>query len=497
MTTPLENEKVLVSQASVNSFARQPEEHLETMTKEDLENEKAVEKKLVRILDYRLLIWSFFGYFANGLDRNNMPNAYTSGMPEELNLQQYEYNWAVTLFFIGYVTLQIPCNAIITRVRPSIMLPFIMFLWGAVVCFMALVKDYRGLYGLRICLGISEAAFYPGIVYLLGSWYTKQELGARTAVFVAGSQISGAFSGIISGAISTTLDGHNGMRGWKWLFIIEGLIAVFISIFGFFVLPDMPNNTKFITGELRELALKRLRREGKETVVSGLNWVTFRNLFGSPYILIYIMVFSIMQLGMGILQQFPIILKQMGYPTYFANYMQAPLWIFAGIIIITQGFLSDYKGARVWHIVGGGLWTLFWYIIMVAVNGGNLPVPLLFVCTFMAVPVLGISPIMMTWLNEFYSADMETRALAIAMTNSIGNLAPNFANVKLWYVEDAPAFRLGKIATMSLLAAMIVLVTVMYALQRAGWLLPKPARKIETETIVSDKVSNERDDGFA
>lgn len=278
------------------------------------------------------------------------------------------------------------------------------------------------------------------------------------------------------------------IHSWKWLFIIEGLIAVFISVFGFFILPDLPGNTRFITGEYREVALKRLHRQGKKTATSGLNWVTFRNLFGSPYILFYIIIFSAMQLGMGILQQFPISLKTMGYETTFANYMQAPLWLFAGVVIICQGYLSDYKGARVWHIVAGGAWTLLWYIIMVAVNGGHLPTPLLFVCVFMVTPILGISPIMMTWVNEFYASDMETRALAIATINSIGNLAPNFANVKVWYVKDAPAFRTGKVVTMAVIAAMIVLCVITYALQRMGWLLPKPAHKIETESAVSEKV---------
>ncbi|OAD05180.1 hypothetical protein MUCCIDRAFT_155825, partial [Mucor lusitanicus CBS 277.49] len=196
-----------------------------------------VEKKLVRLLDYRLMIWAFWGYFANGLDRNNMPNAQTTGLSEDLNLVSNQYNWALTMFFIGYIILQIPANYIITKVRPSIMLPMIVFVWGAIVCFMALVKDYKGLYGLRICLGLTEAGFYPGIVFLLGSWYTKEELGTRTAVFVAGSQVSGAFSGLISGAIANGLDGAHGMRGWKWLFIIEGLIAVVIGFAGFFVLP--------------------------------------------------------------------------------------------------------------------------------------------------------------------------------------------------------------------------------------------------------------------
>ncbi|CAO3616409.1 unnamed protein product [Cunninghamella blakesleeana] len=482
----------------------------------------ALEKKLVKTLDYRLLIWSFFGYFANGLDRNNMPMAEANGLSEDLHLVKDQYNWAVLMFFIGYVmyvsillpknhhhhhnnlsinltnnpylclfffSFQVPMNGVITRVRPSIMLPSIMFLWGAIVCFMALVHDYKGIYGLRILLGVFESGFYPGIVYLLGSWYTKKELGARTAVFVAGSQVSGAFSGIISGSIAQTLNNAHGLAGWKWLFIIEGIIAVVISIFGFFILPDLPTNTKFITGDMRELAVKRLERQGKQTQASGLNWVTFRNLVTSPYLIVYIIVFSIMQIGMGALQQFPIMLTKMGYSASDASYYQISVWILAGFVIIAQGYLSDWKGARVWHIVGGALWSLIWYIVMVAVNDGHLPTPLLFACVHLTTPILGISPIMMTWVNQFYACDVETRALAIALVNAIGNLAPNFANVKVWDIQTAPAYRLGKIVTMALIAVLVVLVIVMYACQQAGWFIPKPARKIENANI--DKPNDE------
>ncbi|KAI8067948.1 major facilitator superfamily domain-containing protein [Gongronella butleri] len=455
--------------------------------------QKVIEKQLVRTLDLRLLVWSCAGYFANGLDRNNMPYAYTSGMKEDLDLQSDEYNWAVTMFFIGYVVLQIPCNAIITRVRPSLMLPAIMFLWGAVVCFMALVQNHQGLYGLRICLGFAEAAFYPGMVYLLGSWYTKRELGSRTAIFVAGSQISGAFSGLISGAISQTLDGHNGLRGWRYLFIIEGLIAVFVSLFGFFVLPDTPSTTRFMTPEMREVAQLRLQRQGRQTTVTGFNWVTFRNLFTSPYILGYIVVFSIMQIGMQMLTQFPIVLKTMGYSTTWASYMNAPVWIVAAIVIIAQGYLSDWRYHRVWHIVGGAIITIIFYIILVAVNGGEVPTALLFVCVYFITPVLGISPIMMSWLNEFYSVDLETRALAIAATNSIGNLAPNFANVKIWLVTDAPAFRMGKIITMALMIVLVIIVLIMYWAQQKGYCLPKASQKIETESTISNKLGKQDD----
>ncbi|KAI9316894.1 major facilitator superfamily domain-containing protein [Dichotomocladium elegans] len=409
---------------------------------------KVAEKRLVRKLDRRLMIWAFFAYWANGLDRNNMR------------------------------TLQIPSNVVLTKVRPRYMLPAAVTLWGAVVCFMALVRNHSALFGLRICLGFAEAPFYPGMVFLLGNWYTKKELGTRTAFFVAGTQFSGAFSGLISGAISSTLDGAHGMRGWKWLFIIEGLIGVVIGIFGFFLLPDYPHNTRFIEGIERQVAVKRLERQGKKVVATGLNLTTLRNVCTTPYIYLFTLIFTCLQLGMGILQQFAIILKEMGHDASFANYMTVPVWCFAAIVIVIQGYLSDRFGSRHWHFQAGALWTLLWYVLLVAVRGGEVPVALLFVCVYMVVPVLGISPIMMTWNNEIHQADPETRALAIAIVNSIGNLAPNFINVVAWTVTQAPAFRTGKIVSTSTTAAMVVLCAIVYILERHNILIPKASQPV-------------------
>lgn len=390
--------------------------------------------------------------------------------------------------------LQIPSNAIITRVRPSIMLPTVVFVWGAVVCFMALVKNYQGLYGLRICLGFAEAAFYPGIVFLLGSWYTREELGARTAFFVAGSQVSGAFSGLISGAIATSLDGAHGLRGWKWLFIIEGLIAVAIGIVGFFVLPDYPHNTRFITGDLRELAVERLERQGKMVLNMGLNWVTLRNLFTTPFIYLYLGMFICMQMGMGIIANFPIILKSLGYTTSFANYMMIPIFFWVGFVVIVQGYLSDKFSLRAYHLIGGSLWTLLWYIVLVAVNGGDLPIGLLFVCAYMVVPIYGVSPIMMSWANEIYACDRESRALAIAIINSLGNLVPQFVNVKAWVVTDSPKFRLGKEVTMGMTAALVLFAGIATLCEQKGWFLPQPPKHVSDEERVNRNADNVSDE---
>lgn len=117
-------------------------------------------------------------------------------------------------------------------------------------------------------------AFYPGMMFILGSWYTKEELGKRTMFFGTGNQISGAFGGLIAGAIAQNLDGAGGLRGWRWLFIIEGLIGVTVGLAGYFLLPNFPHNTSWISEEERQLAVQRQLAQGKKVVSTAYNWRT-------------------------------------------------------------------------------------------------------------------------------------------------------------------------------------------------------------------------------
>lgn len=94
-----------------------------------------------------------------------------------------------------------------------------MFLWGAVTCCMALVKTYEHLVALRTIVGVLEAGFAPGILLILSSWYKKQEQSKRFAVYISAAVLSGAFGGLIAGAITKDFDGLHGIRGWRWLFV--------------------------------------------------------------------------------------------------------------------------------------------------------------------------------------------------------------------------------------------------------------------------------------
>lgn len=141
----------------------------------------------------------------------------------------------------------------LTGSKPSIFLPSIMVLWGSLCCVMAAVKNLPGLMALRFILGCVEAGFAPGVLFLMSSWYTKAEQGRRFAIYWSAATASGAFGGLLAGAITSGMDGVGSLAGWRWLFIIEGLCTVVCSLCGFFFLFDFPENTK---GTLRNGLLR-------------------------------------------------------------------------------------------------------------------------------------------------------------------------------------------------------------------------------------------------
>jgi len=157
------------------------------------------------------------------MDRTNIGNAKIAGMQKDLKLTSNQYSVALVVFFVSYVVFEVPCNLILSKSRPSIFLPVIMTLWGAVTCCMAAIKSYHQLVALRFIVGILEAGFAPGILLILSSWYKKNEQSKRFALYISAAVLSGAFGGLIAGVITKHLNGVHGIAGWRWLFIVEGV----------------------------------------------------------------------------------------------------------------------------------------------------------------------------------------------------------------------------------------------------------------------------------
>ena len=178
------------------------------------------EKKLVQKLDLCVLTFCCLTFFAKDLDRNNINNAYVSGMKEDLGLYGNELNWLITFFQVGYIVGQVPANILLTKLPPRYYLPAAEFLWSLFVLFLYKCNNVQQMYALRFCIGFVEAASWPCLHFMIGTWFRNHEVNKRSGILTAAGIAATMFSGYIQAGVYVSMDGHLGLRGWRWLFII-------------------------------------------------------------------------------------------------------------------------------------------------------------------------------------------------------------------------------------------------------------------------------------
>lgn len=175
----------------------------------------AEEKRLIFKLDWFLLSYSCLCFFIKWLDGNNVTNAYSSGMSEELGFGPgNELSWMNTYFTIGTLVGASFANLIITVVPPRIWLPSCLMTWSLFVLFLYKCNTAAQFYALRFCIGLFESAAWPGITYTLGCWYRKSELARRSALFVISGVLGQMFSGYLQAALYTGMGGRGGLSAW-------------------------------------------------------------------------------------------------------------------------------------------------------------------------------------------------------------------------------------------------------------------------------------------
>lgn len=199
-------------------------------------------------------------YVLNIMDRMNVGYA-RSKMEIDLGMDSFVFSVGFGIFYLGYLLFEVPANLILQRVGARRWMARIMISWGLVSCVTAAVTGPISFYAVRILLGIAEAGFFPGIVLYLTYWFPARERGKAMALFMTGVAISGVVSNPISGAIMQYMPGIGGLRGWQWLFILEGIPSVLVGLTVFYFLPDGPRDAKWLTEQERDELTERLRQE--------------------------------------------------------------------------------------------------------------------------------------------------------------------------------------------------------------------------------------------
>ncbi|TIA04214.1 MFS general substrate transporter [Aureobasidium pullulans] len=310
--------------AAIDAIAEDPSVTLESFAHLDI-------NKILRKIDMRLVPMLTILYLLSFLDRGNIGNAKIEGLAEDLKLTGAEYNWCLTAFFFTYCAFEVPSNMLLKKLRPSIWLPSIMVAWGIVMTLMGLVKDFHGLLIARIFLGVTEAGLFPGVVFYNTMWYCRYEVQVRQAYFFSAASVAGAFSGLLAYGISY-MEGVGGLAGWRWIFILEGLLTFLVAIVAYFVLVDYPETASFLTVEERAFITYRLKYDGQDANTDHGYRVAQTDRSDKKFL------FAAFQLG---------------YKTTTAQLLTVPIYVVASAITIAVAYAADRKRLRSpWILVG-------------------------------------------------------------------------------------------------------------------------------------------------
>ncbi|HEY2605486.1 MFS transporter [Paraburkholderia sp. RL18-103-BIB-C] len=397
-----------------------------------------LEARTIKNVTVRLVPFLILCYFIAYLDRVNVGFAALQ-MNKALDLSASAFGFGAGIFFIAYFFFEVPSNLLLERFGARRWIARIMFTWGILAGAMAFIPDisrFTGLsaahvfYGLRILLGVAEAGFFPGIIFLLTLWFPAAYRGRVVGYFMAAIPLSTVIGGPISGAL-LSLDGHGGLAGWQWVYLIEALPAVLLSFVVLFYLTDKPADASWLATEERDwlVARQKQEREHRESVRA----FSVKEALINPRVLaIALIYFGANATNYGLSFFLPQIVKSFGLTNLQTGFVTSLPYIVGVISMVLWGRRSDRKLERRWHVAiallvaAGGI---------AAAAGLDNPVQKMIALSIAGFGIFGCLPVIWTLPASFLSG--AAAAGGIAAINSLGNLAGFFGPFAMGWIKDS------------------------------------------------------------
>ncbi|KAH8673398.1 pantothenate transporter liz1 [Xylariales sp. PMI_506] len=418
------------------------------------------ERALVRKLDFGILICATLGWWMKYIDQSNIANAYVSGMKKDLNIQANEYTYMLMCYTISFAIMQVPANAIALKIPPRICLIACEIGWTIFTFAQAGARSTNQMYAFRFMIGLFESAFSPIIIFLIGSWYTKTEMAKRIAIWHITGFFGSATSGFLAAGIYASLDGHLGLAGWRWLYIICGCMSLPVAVSVWFLLPDYPHNTKawYITEEDKKLAMRRSANQGKAETTGKMDLALAKRMFGNwrwwVLCLMYIFYGNSCQAN----QYFSIYLADAGYSVTLRNIIPACANLVTMVTDFAWGFMSDLTKNRAYWMVGPLMCTtVIGSAILTAWPEADAPK----MAGFFLCACGYVTSVAWTWANEINNGNAEERALTISSMNGLFYATNSFLPILIFPQTTAPKYSKGfpSILSFALIACALVLLT--------------------------------------
>ncbi|KAJ5454147.1 Major facilitator superfamily domaingeneral substrate transporter [Penicillium daleae] len=294
-----------------------------TTMKESVEDDYVLshrEKQIMRRIDLRLVLGAALGYSVNLMDRGNVGMAAIAGMLKDLDFVGYRYSLVVLMFFVTYG--------------------------------MGFAKTWSQVLAIRILLGVFAAGYFPGCMYLLSCWYLRYEVQKRFSVFYGVGCVASALAGILAFGL-IHMDGIQGISGWRWIFIMEGVITVGLGVLCYVLIVDFPDKAsrswKFLTEEECDFVIRRIDRDRLDAEPEAFTLRRFLKPALDIKIWGYAVLFGCLTINTYAMAYFlPIILSEgMGFGVGASQCLSAPPWVFAALLMFAAAWVGDKIQRRV------------------------------------------------------------------------------------------------------------------------------------------------------
>ncbi|MBU9206004.1 MFS transporter [Burkholderia multivorans] len=312
--------------------------------------DSAVEEATYRKITLRLMSFLFFCWVLNYLDRVNVSFAQLQ-LKHDLGLSDAAYGLGVSLFFIGYILLEVPSTLLLRRIGARKTVTRIMLLWGGISTAMAFMTAPWQFYLARTLLGAAEAGFWPGIILYLSYWYPAKRRARITSRFLLAIAAAGIIGGPLSGLILQNFMGVWGFRNWQWLFFLEGLPAVIAGIVAYFYLIDRPQDAGWLTDEQKRLVIGALDEDNRNKPHGAPG--TLLAALRDPRVYVIAAGWATVPICGTILNYWtPMLIKQAGVSNLLQiGLMSALPYIVGAIAMLFIARSSDLRLERRWHFV--------------------------------------------------------------------------------------------------------------------------------------------------
>jgi len=398
------------------------------------------ERRLMWNIDLHVVPFLCIMYLLAFLDRVNIANANVFGLSKELGLERHEYNTALVIFFVPYCLFEIPSNILLKKFKPSVWLSINMFGFGLVTMLQGFVQNYSGLLTTRFFLGVFETGMFPGAFYLIGMWYRRHEAQRRYSFFFNSTTLAGAFGGLLAAAIGK-MEGVRGYGGWRWIFILEGLLTVVVSFAFWFLLPNFPEETTWLAKDEKDYVAARLRvDQGPSARDRSITLKDVGRVFKDYKVIVGgFMYFGLIVPAYGYAYFAPGIIQTYGYNAIETQLHSVPPWAVAFVFSMGIAIVSDKLRHRMAFAILAICIAIIGFGILIAVHDNtSLQYAALFLVACGAYTAM---PIIVCWFNMNLGGH-HRRSVGSAWQVGFGNIGGIISSFA-FLPSDAPKFITG------------------------------------------------------